>query len=184
MNKICDHTSVGILVFNQENKLLLIERAKFPFGFAIPAGHVDGDRNFTIAASRELEEEVGIKNIRLDKFLEGRKENPCRREGGTWHYWELYLGARKVDPREVKRSLDETKKIDWADKSRIDELAERTKKYLAHEITDNEWQANPGLEPVMHEWFSDEKFDFNKVINQIGKEWEKFATDNPIPPLF
>lgn len=39
MPKICDHTSVGMFVW-RGGKLLLIERAKFPFGFAVPAGHL------------------------------------------------------------------------------------------------------------------------------------------------
>ena len=38
----CDHTSVGILVW-KDSKLLLIERKNFQFGFAPPAGHLDGD---------------------------------------------------------------------------------------------------------------------------------------------
>ena len=66
MTKKCDHTSVGMLVW-KEDKLLLIERKKPPFGFALPAGHVDGDDSFEVAAKRELEEEVGLKtnNIRV-----------------------------------------------------------------------------------------------------------------------
>lgn len=168
MSKICDHTSVGILVFNELNELLLIERAKFPFGFAVPAGHVDGDLNFLSAAYRELEEEVGVKNLRLDLFLEERKENPCRREGGTWHYWQLFKGARKIDTREVQRSLEETKKIEWANKAKITELMKRTEKYRAGKITETEWEANPGLEPVMYEWFSHAKFDFDSLSNPIN----------------
>jgi ADP-ribose pyrophosphatase YjhB (NUDIX family) len=55
--KICDHTSVGIFVW-EKDKLLLIERKKIPYGFAIPAGHVDGDGSFEEARARELKELV------------------------------------------------------------------------------------------------------------------------------
>ena len=57
MSAKCDHTSVGILVWKEE-KLLLIERKNFPFGFAPPAGHLDGD-TYEEAAKRELLEETG-----------------------------------------------------------------------------------------------------------------------------
>ncbi len=40
MPKICDNKVVGIIVL-RDNKMLLIERKKFPFGFAPPAGHLD-----------------------------------------------------------------------------------------------------------------------------------------------
>ncbi len=40
MPKICDNKSVGIIVW-RDNKVLLIERKKFHFGFALPAGHLD-----------------------------------------------------------------------------------------------------------------------------------------------
>lgn len=80
MTKICDHTSVGMFVYKGD-KLLLIERKKFPFGFAVPAGHVDNDHDFETAALRELKEEVGLDGVTLTKIYEGRRDNPCRREG-------------------------------------------------------------------------------------------------------
>ncbi len=155
MPKICDHTSVGILVFNKLDELLLIERAKFPPGFALPAGHVDSDENFLIAANRELLEEVGIENADLRFLIEGKKENPCRREGGSWHYWKLFLANRKIDASEVKRSMDETKKVGWYNSVSVLGLSMLTEDYLRGKITNEDWQQSPGLEPVMHEWFSD-----------------------------
>jgi len=82
MTKTCDHTSVGIIV-RQGDKFLLIERMKFPFGFAPPAGHVDGDESFEIAARRELTEEVGLEAVSIKLLFEGRKENVCRRHDGV-----------------------------------------------------------------------------------------------------
>jgi 8-oxo-dGTP diphosphatase len=109
MAKICDHTSVGMFVW-KEGKLLLIERRKFPPGFAVPAGHVDGDDTYEEAAKRELKEEVGLDAVKLELVYEGRRENPCRREGGTWHHWKIY----KVEAAgEVKRSEEETKQAGW-----------------------------------------------------------------------
>lgn len=140
--KVCDHTSVGMIV-RKEDKMLLIERMKFPFGFAPPAGHLDGDLSYEVAAKRELEEEVGLKATSLKLVFEGRKDNPCRRPGGTWHEWKVY--GVEVEG-EVKRSEDETKQAGWYTKQEIEKLAERTRQYLAGGISDEKWQANPGLE--------------------------------------
>lgn len=153
MSKICDHTSVGMLVWKGDS-LLLIERARFPFGFAVPAGHVDGDKTFEESAMRELKEEVGLDAKSLELVAEGRKENPCRREGGTWHLWKIY---KVLTTGDIDRSKDETKRAGWYTKGQIEELAKRTEGYLNKKITEDEWQKNPGLEPIMYEWFKELK---------------------------
>ena len=121
MAKICDHKSVGMMVW-KEGKLLMIERKKWPPGFAVPAGHVDGDVNFDDAARRELKEEVGLDAINLTLIYEGRRENPCRREDGSWHYWKIY----KVEAKgEVVRSLEETKQAGWYSIEEIKEMGDK-----------------------------------------------------------
>lgn len=149
MAKICDHKSVGILVY-KNSKLLLIERGKPPWAFAPPAGHVDDNISFEMAAKRELGEEVGLKATKIDLLIEGRKENPCRRKNGTWHYWKIF---RVETAGNLKRSLDETKQVGWYSRKQIRKLAERTEQYNADKITDDVWEHSPGLEPVWHEWF-------------------------------
>lgn len=149
MAKICDHTSVGMLVW-KEGKLLLIERKKYPFGFAIPAGHVDEDKSFDDAAKRELKEEVGLDTAELKLVAEGREENPCRREDGSWHLWKIY---EIMATGELEGNIEETKRIDWYSQEEIKKLATRTEKYLNKEVSDEKWEENPGLEPVMYNWF-------------------------------
>lgn len=154
MIKDCDHTSVGMLV-NNGGKFLLIERRKPPFGFAPPAGHVDedttpdGQKDFETAAKRELEEEVGLKAKELKLIYEGRQENSCRRPGGSWHYWKIYEVEAEGD---ITRSKDETKQAGWYSPEEIVKLGEQTEKYLKGELTDEEWQKNPGLEIYWHRW--------------------------------
>ncbi len=149
MAKKCDHKSVGMLIW-KEGKLLLIERKKPPFGFAPPAGHIDGDLTFEDAVKRELKEEVGLNTKSIELVIEGRKENHCRREDGTWHYWKIY----KVDANgEVLANQDETKQVGWYDKVQINMLAKKTEKYIKGEITEDSWQKSPGIEPVWYEWF-------------------------------
>lgn len=147
--KVCDNKSVGMLI-KMNGDILLIERKKPPFGFAPPAGHVDAKGSFENAAKEEVEEEVGLIPKTIKLLAEGRKENPCRREGGTWHYWKIY----QVDTEgEIKRSEDETKQANWFSADKIKSLAQRTEKYLAGEIPEEEWQQSPGIEPIWLEWF-------------------------------
>jgi len=137
-------------------KLLLIERAKFPAGFAVPAGHVDADVSFENAARRELREEVGLETEAADfeLLLEKRADNPCRREDGAWHLWKLYKVIVPSDT-EFKRSLDETKRAGWYSPEEIVVLAAKTEAYRAGKIVEEDWTKSPGLEPVMYDWFKE-----------------------------
>ena len=77
MPNICDHRSVGILVWHNK-RLLLIERKNFPFGFAPPAGHVDENKSFEEAAKRELKEEVGLQIRKMKLLLEKKMNNSIK----------------------------------------------------------------------------------------------------------
>jgi len=153
MKKICDHTSVGMLVWREDN-LLLIERKKFPFGFAPPSGHVDGDGSFEEAARRELKEEVGLETKSMRLLAEKRKNNHCRRTGGNWHFWKFY--EVKISG-EINISQDEVVKFGWYSKKQITDLAKRTQGYLAGKISKQNWQKNPGLEVDFFEWLAELK---------------------------
>lgn len=98
------------MLVRRDEKLLLIERKNWPPGFAAPAGHVDGDATFEDAARRELKEEVGLDATSLELIYDGRRENPCRREDGTWHHWKIY---RVEATGEMHRSEEETKQAGW-----------------------------------------------------------------------
>lgn len=149
-NKTCDHTSVGMIVWKAD-KILLIERKRPPFGFAPPSGHVDDDVSFERAASRELEEETGLKALKLNILAEEYLQNTCRRIGGTWHLWKVY----QVEAQgEIKRSFTETKQAGWFSIQEVYQLAQRTRTYLSGNITKEEWQASPGLEVIWYEWFN------------------------------
>lgn len=147
----CDNKSVGMLI-RRGDEILLIERKKFPFGFAMPAGHVDDKGSFEDAAREEVEEEVGFKATALKQLKEGKKNNLCRRPGGSWHYWKVY--EVEVEGN-LSPSEEETKQVGWYSKEEIERLAERTEEYLAGNISEVEWEANPGLEIVGYEWFKE-----------------------------
>ena len=117
--KYCDHTSVGVLIFNKAGELLLIDRGTFPFGMAPPAGHVDEHGSYEQAAIDEVREEVGLEVLDLELVAEGRVENPCRRVNGTWHYWKVY---RATADGELNLSPRETRGAEWCDVPRLREL--------------------------------------------------------------
>lgn len=140
----CDHTSVGVLVWKGAS-LLLIERKRPPFGFAPPAGHVDNDLSFEHAAVRELLEETGLLAVSLHLMLEQRKDNHCRRPGGTWHLWKVYRAAVVGD---LAPNPDETSSIGWFSVDALHDLARQSAKLLAEDQGASGWHSNPGVEPV------------------------------------
>jgi ADP-ribose pyrophosphatase YjhB (NUDIX family) len=149
VNKKCDNKSVGMLIWNGD-KLLLIERRKPPFGFAPPAGHVDDFSSEEVAARGEVQEEVGLRVESLNLVTKGRKDNPCRREGGDHHYWWIY----EVEVSgELRRNLDETKQAGWFSAGKIKGLARKTEEYRNGRILNEEWEKNPGIEPVWYDFF-------------------------------
>jgi len=117
--KYCDHTSVGVLIFNDKGELLLIDRGTFPFGMAPVAGHVDQHASYEDAAVAEALEEVGLEITDLRLVAEGRRENPCRRVNGSWHYWKVYkaraTGVVQLNRREATRA-------EWCNLGRLKEL--------------------------------------------------------------
>lgn len=160
--KTCDHKSVGILVWG-DGKLLMIERKKYNFGFAIPAGHQDGDDPET-TAKKELSEEIGLIATALQEKLKISLPNPCKRTGGTYHDWTVTEAAEWVG--NIKPSEDETKGYLWATKTDILQFAQNLEEFakkkgapitIEHlpEIVratneDAAWQEKPGLEPPMY----------------------------------
>lgn len=149
--KSCDHRSVGLIVY-REDKILLIERMKFPVGIAAPAGHLDHDLDFVTAGLRELWEETGLIGSNPKLLLDTTLENPCRRwipnDKISWHHWQILRVDGKGEPN---RSLAETKNLFWASPEEVQFLAERTDHYLSRNISAEEWIRHPGFEPVWHE---------------------------------
>ena len=63
---------VGIVLLNRENKVFVGKRIDNPTNcWQMPQGGVDSNENFLEAAKRELEEETGIKSIKLIKEIDG-----------------------------------------------------------------------------------------------------------------
>lgn len=85
------HESVGIFLFNSENKALFFERTLYPFVFTIPAGHLNTGETGGVAAKRELMEETRIMTENIKLFVqEDVLGDKCRR-GADNHKWQLYI---------------------------------------------------------------------------------------------
>jgi len=156
MTKICDHTSVGILIEDDQKRLLLFQRNTRPWGIAPPAGHALMEHgSWEDAARTEVEEEVGLFVTHLDLLIQGRKPYLCRREflgkgGHEWHIYKASVGNFDLNPSER-----ETKNARWYTRSEIQPLAGRTQRYFDGEISEEEWEAQPGIEPVWYEWLTE-----------------------------
>ena len=167
MAKICDNTSVGQIILNGGN-IAVIERHNYPQAYALPAGHVDGDNPWSAGVERECREEVGLKILKNKLVLKKELDNPCKREGGSHHLWEIY---EAIAWRGELKAGDDAKRAFWKTPEELQAFAARTeyfmRKYnlpysevgkLTHAIfgnpatkqTDPEWVSEMGLEPCWY----------------------------------
>jgi|GEM_PF-863409 len=66
--------TVGALIFNQEDKILLIKSHKWRGKYSIPGGHIELGERMEDALKREIKEETGleiydVEFIRFDEFI-------------------------------------------------------------------------------------------------------------------
>ena len=169
MAKKCDNTSVAVVV-RKGQSILMIERKKYNFGFALPAGHQDGDEP-AATAKKELSEEVGLIAEVIEERVRMSLLNSCKRDGGAYHDWTVFEATRWIG--KLKLSEDEVKKTFWADRETIFKIAKRledfagslgisiTKENLPQIVkatnSDPLWEQSPGLEPPMYFLFKELK---------------------------
>lgn len=157
MSKLCDHSSVGVIIVNPERSIALIERVFFPIGIAPPAGHVDEHGSRTQAAINEVFEEIGLSldSTKLKEVMNNRRvNNSCKRANGDYHIWSVYtynLSAEETN--NLTGSPVETKQVFWCTVDKLQDLAQRTRDYQAKKINESDWQTNPGLEEVWLDFF-------------------------------
>lgn len=152
--KRCDNASVGVLIFDGRNRLLVFDRATPPWGVAPPAGHVDEHGETWQAAQAEVAEEVGLHAFDLRLAGRGWRDNRCRRRPGPTgdgHQWWIYR-ARVVGT--LTPSVRETRNARWLTAQELQALTVRTAAYAHGELPEEEWWAAPGIEPVWVHWLS------------------------------
>jgi len=107
--------------------VLLIKRANEPFKglWAFPGGFVDQDESLEAAVARELEEETGLKGIRLEQI--GAFGDPGRDPRG--HTVSIVFGG-VVDRSIQVRAADDAADAAWHSATRPPKLAFDHKKIL------------------------------------------------------
>ena len=148
MSKVCDHTSVGIVIKDKAGRFALLKRARFPVGIAPVAGHIDDHGSPEQAAKDEVSEELGltVSDLATTNIYNRRVENTCRREAGDHHQW--YVFEVTVEDTTLHPSKDETKGASWYTQGQLQSLADRTGAYRGGEIAETAWNDDPGIEEV------------------------------------
>ena len=125
---------VGIILLNHENKVFVGKRIDNPKNFwQMPQGGVNQNENFLQAAKRELEEETGIKSVKLIKELDGwyKYDLPKYLLGKLWkgkyrgqkQKWFVMKFLGKSDEINVKTKNAEFFKWKWVKPSELPEIA-------------------------------------------------------------
>jgi len=117
------HESVGIFLSNSEKKVLFFELTKFPFGYTIPAGHLDVGETPLQAIQREMREETNLSAESIELVSEEQLIGDACIRGADVHFWHLYKG-RTSDEEDIRIDKREGTRPVWLT------LAEAQKKNL------------------------------------------------------
>lgn len=110
------------VIANYHGKIVLVERLKFPFGLALPGGHIDAGEGSREAAIREFHEETGLTlhDVRFVTCRHGKFRDPRYGMSSTSVYAGVASGTIKNEKgftRVVllsKSQLQKLKKEDFA----------------------------------------------------------------------
>lgn len=125
----------------------MFERATPPIGVAPVAGHIDQHGGPERAAHQETAEEVGLTATHLHLLLHRWRPNRCRRPtsqppGHDWWIFQAHAsGSLRPSAREVRTPR-------WAQPDQLQQLALRTAAYASGDLSESEFTAEPGLQPV------------------------------------
>ena len=138
---------VGIILLNHENNIFVGKRIDNPKNsWQMPQGGVDKNEDFLQAAKRELEEETGVKSVKLIKELDGwfKYDLPKYLLGKLWkgkyrgqkQKWFVMKFLGKQDEINVKTKNAEFFKWKWVKPSELPGLAVHFKADIYKKIKD------------------------------------------------
>ena len=151
MESLCDHKSVGVIIKNPNDEILLLNRARYPFGLAAPAGHIDDHGSPEQAAVEEVFEEVGltIPISGLIKVIDHRRiNNWCRRQNGDHHIWTVYQANDVVG--NITASLDETRGAFWHSRADLQYITDASRRHTKPARAGNQL-----FEPIWLDFFTE-----------------------------
>ena len=133
-NQLPLRIGVGVVLLNHENNIFVGKRIDNPKSFwQMPQGGVDQNESFLQAARRELEEETGIKSVKLIKALDGwlKYDLPENLLGKLWNgkyrgqkqKWFVMKFIGKTDEINVKTKNPEFFDWKWIMPSELTKIA-------------------------------------------------------------
>ena len=145
----CCGTSVGAIITDGADRLLMVTRGWYPTGIAPVAGHVlDAHTDAAAALAAEVAEEVGLTVTEHRVLWQGWLPNLCASPPAQpipGHHWVL---ATATATGTLRPAAGETRGAAWYTPEQVRALAARTLAYARGQITAAEWEIRPGLEPV------------------------------------
>ena len=136
---------VGIILLNRENEIFVGKRIDNPKNsWQMPQGGVEENENFLEAAKRELEEETGIKSVKLikelDKWLEYDLPNDLL--GKIWNgkyrgqkqKWFVMKFTGKNEEINIKTQNPEFFEWKWIKTSEVSNIAVAFKAHIYNKI--------------------------------------------------
>lgn len=86
------HETVGVFLKNETGRFLLFDRLIYPFGWTVPAGHLDRGESPQAGARRELAEETGVVADVTHLLTVDIDCDSCV-AGGDAHRWHVFLAC-------------------------------------------------------------------------------------------
>ncbi len=128
--------AAGGLIFNDENKLLMIFRRGF---WDLPKGKLDEGETVEACAVREVEEETGLNNIKLGKLIGITFHDYF----DTWiakdvtketHWFEMHVSNEQ---QLIPQAEEDIEKAEWASASEVALHLENSYKNIAEIIKES-----------------------------------------------
>jgi len=111
--------AAGGLVVNNKNERLFIKRKGF---WDLPKGHLKKNEKNRIAAIREVQEECGINNVKIEKKLVKTYHTYMLKKTIVLKPTKWYLMSYEGNSKPKPQIEEEITHVEWADKSREKEM--------------------------------------------------------------
>jgi len=111
-------TSVGAVVINSQNKILLIFQRKAEY-WEFPKGHMEAQEDELVTMDREVKEETGIKSYELIKGFRHEINYVFERDEDTVYKKVIFYLIRTDDPIQVCIEHEQYKWVDYDEALRL-----------------------------------------------------------------